>query len=205
MVSVFYHFQNKKRKTIGDCYVAVTGVPKFQKDHAVIMCKFASNMLMKMRIIRATLADRLGPDTRDLDLRIGIHSGSVTAGILRGQKSRFQLFGDTVNTAARMESTGQPGRVHVSISVAHELMDKGKVHWLEIRPDPVMAKGKGQLQTFWVNIGASPSQTTSRSITELLSQLDEYNDNEEVSLENLQEKLRYRHSFQASAPEPSPV
>jgi class 3 adenylate cyclase len=55
---------------------------------------------------------RLGADTEELDIRIGIHSGTTIGGVLRGDKGRFQLFGDTVNTASRMESNGVKGRVH---------------------------------------------------------------------------------------------
>lgn len=84
-----------KIETIGDCYVAVTGVPKAQPKHAVIMCKFAADCREKMNELTSELSTKLGPDTAELKLRIGLHSGPVTAGVLRGQKVRFQLFGDT--------------------------------------------------------------------------------------------------------------
>ena len=59
------------------------------------------------------LINKLGSDTAELQLRVGMHSGPVTAGVLRGEKARFQLFGDTVNTASRMESNGQKGKVRI--------------------------------------------------------------------------------------------
>ena len=175
------------------------------------MVKFARDILIKTRVLRATLSEKLGPDTRDLDLRIGCMSGPVTAGILRGQKSRFQLFGDTVNTASRMESHGQPGRIHVSMSVAEHLMAKGKEHWLEAREDKVVAKGKGEMQTYWVNVGASPSASTSQSMssfpksssdqtkrktsTDLVAAEPARAEEEDTqTLEDLQQKLRARNS-----------
>ncbi|KAL3940925.1 MAG: hypothetical protein SGARI_000792, partial [Bacillariaceae sp.] len=93
----------------------------------------------------------LGPGTADLKLRCGLHSGPVTAGVLRGERGRFQLFGDTVNTAARMESTGKSNQVHLSQEFVDLLLDAGKSHWVTMREDKVVAKGKGVMNTFWLN------------------------------------------------------
>ena len=80
-------------ETIGDCYVAATGLPQKQDRHAEILCKFAADCISKMNLLTASVAETLGEDSRELMIRVGIHSGPVTAGVLRGQKSRFQLFG----------------------------------------------------------------------------------------------------------------
>ena len=87
-----------KVETVGDCYVAVAGLPDPRKDHATVMARFAKDVLMTMNNLTKKLEVTLGPDTGDLSLRIGLHSGQVTAGVLRGDKSRFQLFGDAMNT-----------------------------------------------------------------------------------------------------------
>ena len=79
-----------KVETIGECYVAVTGLPDPQANHAVIMARFASECMIKMREVTQRLETTLGPDTAELCMRVGLHSGPVTAGVLRGDKSRFQ-------------------------------------------------------------------------------------------------------------------
>lgn len=79
--------------------MAVTGIPNPQEDHAVIMVKFANDAMLKFCQVKNDLVPSLGADTADLEMRIGLHSGSTTGGVLRGEKGRFQLFGDTVNTA----------------------------------------------------------------------------------------------------------
>jgi hypothetical protein len=84
-----------KVETIGDCYVAVTGLPEPREDHAAAMSLFALKCMAKMRVIFDDLVSELGPETANLSMRFGVHSGPVTAGVLRGEKSRFQLFGDT--------------------------------------------------------------------------------------------------------------
>ena len=83
-------------------------------------------------------------------MRFGMHSGAVTAGVFRGTKARFQLFGDTVNTCARVESTGIKGRIHASQGTADALILAGKESWLTLRQDKVVAKGKGEMVTYWV-------------------------------------------------------
>lgn len=115
-----------KVETIGDCYVAVSGLPEPRADHAMVMSKFANDIMNSMRTLTRDLETSLGPDTGDLALRIGLHSGPVTAGVLRGERARFQLFGDTMNTAARMEQTGIKNKVQVSQSTADCLVAGGK-------------------------------------------------------------------------------
>jgi len=139
-----------KVETIGDCYVAVAGLPEPDDDHALIMCKFAWAIKQIMCEACGKLEATLGPGTSGLKLRIGLHSGAVTAGVLRGEKSRFQLFGDTMNTASRMESHSLPDKVQVSNTTAEHIIAKNKGHWLTPRDEMIEAKGKGLLQTYFL-------------------------------------------------------
>eukprot|EP00980_Cylindrotheca_fusiformis_P005842 scaffold1228_cov119-Cylindrotheca_fusiformis.AAC.9 len=82
-------------------------------------------------------------------------SGQVTAGVLRGERCRFQLFGDTMNTAARMESGGERSRIHVSPVTADLLANAGFSKWVIPRSHKVFVKGKGDMQTYWMKRGSS--------------------------------------------------
>jgi len=95
-------------------------------------------------------------------MRFGIHSGDTTAGILRGAKPRFELFGDTINTASRMESTGLPGKIQLSANTAELIIRDGKSQWLTKRDTTITAKGKGEMQTYWAEPARRVSFTDSQ-------------------------------------------
>lgn len=152
-----------KVETIGDCYVAVAGIPNPQPDHAIIMARFAEDCIGKMRKVTSELATTMGPDTAGLLIRIGLHSGAVMGGVLRGKKARFQLFGDAMNTASRMESTGVGGKIHISEETANSIKSYGKTHWMIPRDDKVTAKGKGEMNTFWLSIRKSNTNSSTYS------------------------------------------
>jgi class 3 adenylate cyclase len=95
-----------KVETIGDSYVAVTGLPEPQANHAMIMARFTHDCMEKLKVVIRDLEVTLGPDTGDLSMRFGLHSGPVTAGVLRGDRARFQIFGDTVNTGKSFKKKG---------------------------------------------------------------------------------------------------
>jgi len=167
-----------KVETVGDCYVAVAGLPAPRKDHYKAAARFASDILARMQILTSALESELGPETGELGIRIGVHSGSVTAGVLRGDRARFQLFGDTVNTAARMETTGEKNRIQLSQETACLLQAAGRSHWCIQREEEVLAKGKGPLQTFWLETrenDLSVSCNDSMNISEMSMSLGSVN------------------------------
>lgn len=141
-----------KVETVGDCYMACTGLPQPQPDHAVRMAKFAMECVVTMSKLKGRLVNKLGEEAGDLSIRVGLASGPVTGGVLRGSKARFQLFGDTVNTASRMETTGAAGRIQATVATADLLRDAGVEDWVRAREEQVEAKGKGSLQTYWIEV-----------------------------------------------------
>ena len=161
----FSSFLPSSDLTSGDSYVAVAGVPKPRKDHAVAMARFALSCLHRMHTLTKKLEIVLGPDTADLDIRFGLHSGSVTAGVVRGDRSRFQLFGDSMNVASRMEKTSFPGKIQVSKETADLLVAAGKSHWLVARQDRVLTQSSGEMQTYWLLFKKAPSSVACTQTT----------------------------------------
>jgi len=128
----------EKIKTIGDCYMAVCGLPRECSDHTARMARMA------LRMQEVTLQYGKGRQL-NLQLRIGMNTGPVVAGVIGATKFIYDLWGDTVNLASRMESTGLPGSIQVTRSVYERLRDTFD---LESR-GVVQVKGKGEIET-WI-------------------------------------------------------
>ncbi len=130
----------EKIKTIGDCYLAVGGLPDPLEGHAERSVELA------MAMIAATSEGGPFPDLR---LRIGVHSGPVAGGVIGSRRFAYDVWGDTVNTAARLESTGVPGRIHVS-----EATKALTANRYQFEPRGLVElKGLGAVNTYFVAAG----------------------------------------------------
>jgi adenylate cyclase len=129
----------EKIKTIGDCYMAVAGLPERVPDHAARLARFA----LGMQDVAGETAQRFDVDLR---VRIGLASGPVMAGVIGAQKFTYDVWGDTVNLASRLESAGEPGRIHVSNAAREKL---AATFVLMCRGD-VLLKGVGPQRTWYL-------------------------------------------------------
>jgi adenylate cyclase len=143
---LFSHFDDlverhglEKIKTIGDCYMVAAGVPTPRPDHARALALMALDMLDWMR--SDDQVGRLG-----LELRVGINSGPVVAGVIGRKRFLYDLWGDAVNTASRMESHGTPGQIQITRATYELLADE-----FECEPrGPIAVKGKGEIEAWYL-------------------------------------------------------
>ncbi|EFJ46871.1 guanylyl and adenylyl cyclase family member [Volvox carteri f. nagariensis] len=142
-----------KVETIGDCYMVAGGLVAYDEDGYKSVISGAEDPL-HAAILRVSRDVRLPHNGQPVQLRVGLHSGPVTSGVVGDTMPRFCLFGDTVNVASRMESTCRPGSIHVSAATRERLPSEP---WRDLGLTAI--KGKGSMRTFeWAGDVEEPLQ-----------------------------------------------
>ena len=129
----------EKIKTIGDAYMAAAGLPEPRPDHAAAAAELALAMCAKVAELREW-------SNMPWQIRIGLHSGPVVAGIIGTHKFVYDVWGDTVNQASRYESASEPGRIHISRSVANALAANYDVEF----QGSIRLRGMGTVESYFL-------------------------------------------------------
>ncbi|MCW7497453.1 adenylate/guanylate cyclase domain-containing protein [Leptospira levettii] len=129
----------EKIKTIGDAYMVASGIPEAREDHCEAVALCALDML-------SSIENGITQDSKPFKIRIGIHTGPVVAGVIGKSKFIYDLWGDSVNTASRMESHGTEGKIHVS----KEVYQKLKSNFTFETKREIQVKGKGIMETYFL-------------------------------------------------------
>ena len=132
-------YQLEKIRTIGDNYMVASGVPTTRPDHAQALAHLALDMLAGLERLPARNGKRI-------DFRLGINSGPLVAGVIGKTKFHYDLWGDAVNTASRMESHGEAGQVHITQATYELLQDEFEC----LSRGIIDIKGKGEMTTYFV-------------------------------------------------------
>ncbi|MEQ9000770.1 MAG: adenylate/guanylate cyclase domain-containing protein [Coleofasciculus sp. B1-GNL1-01] len=129
----------EKIKTIGDAYMVVGGLPRPLDDHATAIAQMALDMQEAIHEFQKQQGE-------SFEIRIGINTGSVVAGVIGRKKFIYDLWGDAVNVASRMESSGEPGKIQVTATTYQQLQHK----FIFEQRGAVKVKGKGDMITYWL-------------------------------------------------------
>jgi class 3 adenylate cyclase len=146
----------EKIKTIGDGYLAVANVTSPLEYHQKATALASLQLLETMRDFVVNIPSDLGDtewikNMNDIEIRIGIHTGEVVAGIIGKNKYTYDLWGDAVNVASRMESNSEAGRIHISVQFAKSI--ESYPEFSLIPRGEISIKGKGTMNTFWLEKG----------------------------------------------------
>ncbi len=131
-------------KTIGDGYMAASGVPEPTNDHAYRMACFAIDMVKAIK-------EYSNESGYELHLRVGISCGEVVAAVVGESRFAYDLWGDAVNVAARMEALCESDRIHCTKTFVEALIEQGGSAFLLGDRGGIEVKGKGTMQTYWIN------------------------------------------------------
>jgi class 3 adenylate cyclase/streptogramin lyase len=132
----------EKIKTIGDAYMCAAGIPQPNKAHALDAVLMAFGMV---DAVERSNAERRAKGLQEWPIRIGLHTGPLIAGVVGTRKFAYDIWGDTVNLASRMESNGEAGMVNISGPLYAQLIDL-----VEVQPrGPIKVKGKGEVQMYF--------------------------------------------------------
>jgi len=138
----------EKIKTIGDAYMVAGGLPVATNDHAEAVANMALEMQAAIKKFQTEqcLEGNIPAGLEQMQIRIGINTGPVIAGVIGIKKFIYDLWGDTVNVASRMESSGKPGAIQVSSATYELLKDK----FIFEKRGEIEVKGKGKMMTYWL-------------------------------------------------------
>jgi len=141
---ITHKYNIEKIKTIGDAYLCVSGLPVIDKNHAVNAVLAAIEM---RDYVQSVAAEKEPGDPSAFEMRIGIHSGPVVSGVVGFKKFAFDIWGDTVNTAARLETQSEASKINISSSTYELVKDLFNCEYR----GRLLAKNKGEIDMYFIN------------------------------------------------------